>query len=102
MEPLGKTCKKCTADQKQNKDGNSPVVPTLMSDGSFDTAHNSCQIDIGYRQLQAWDHLPRCARNAHLNRSRITSKRYPDVPEWPAIVDNDMSGEVDHLSPEWS
>jgi hypothetical protein len=27
---------------------------------------------------------------------------YPEVPEWPAIVGNNQSGEVDHLSPEWS
>ena len=33
MGSLGKMCKKCTADQKQKNDGNSPTVPTLIRDG---------------------------------------------------------------------
>ena len=48
METLSKTCKECLADQKQKNDENSPAVPTLITDGSVDTAHNSCQIDIVY------------------------------------------------------
>src|SRR6202789_1455995 len=68
--PLAKACKKCTADQMQKNDGNSPAAPALIRDGSISTAQNSCQIDITCRRLQAWDHLPRHARNAQLTRCR--------------------------------
>ena len=75
MGPLGKACKKCTADQQKKNDENSPVAPTLIRDGSVGTAHNSCQIDIGCQWLQAWDHLARHARNAKL----ITSRRMMEM-----------------------
>lgn len=78
------------------------MVPTLIRDGNVGTAHNSCQIDINCQLLQAWDYLAKCARTAQLNRSRRKSKKYPEVPEWPAFVGNNQSGEFDHLSPEWS
>src|SRR6202789_2873890 len=70
MGPLAKACKKCTADRMQKNDGNSPAAPALIRDGSIGTAQNSCQIDITCRRLQAWDHLPRRARNAQLIRCR--------------------------------
>ena len=35
MGPLGKVFKKYVTDQKHQKDGNSPVVPTLIRDGGI-------------------------------------------------------------------
>ena len=54
--------------RRDKNDGNSSLVPTLIRDGGVGSAHNSCQIDIGCRRLQAWDHLPRRARYAQLIR----------------------------------
>jgi hypothetical protein len=74
-------------------------VPTLIRDGSVGTPHNSCLIDITCRVSKAWDYLARRARNAQLNRSRRESKKYPDVPEWPAIAGNKRRGEAwDYLA----
>jgi hypothetical protein len=44
---VGKVCKKCVADHKQKSDENSPVVPTIIWDGSVGTAHNCFQRDTG-------------------------------------------------------
>jgi hypothetical protein len=65
------------------------VVPTLIIDGNVGTAHNSCQIDIRCQSLQAWEHL-------------VGRARYAQADQKQKNVGNNMSGEVDHLSPESS
>ena len=54
MGPLGKTCKKCTADQKQKNDGNSPTVPILIRDGSVGTAHDSRAVHCKHTIWFVW------------------------------------------------
>ena len=48
---LGKACKKCVSDQKHKNNKNSPMVPTLIKDGSVGTVSNCCQIDIDCQRL---------------------------------------------------
>jgi hypothetical protein len=62
--------KKYGADQKQKNDENSPVVPTIIRDGSVGSGGNHCQKDTSCQQLQGWGHLARHARNVQLIRSR--------------------------------
>ena len=62
MGPLGKACKKCVTDQKQNNVEKLSVVSECRGLASVGTAGNCYQIDIGCRLLQGWDHLARRAR----------------------------------------
>ena len=51
MGPLGKVFKKYVTDQKHQKDGNSPVVPTLIRDGGIGSGGNHCQKDTSCQWL---------------------------------------------------
>ena len=68
--------------QHWKNDKNSPVVPTLIKDGSIDTPHNSCQVDMGCRRLQARDLLARRARNSQLIHHWKNDKNSPVVPTY--------------------
>ena len=85
---FGKACKKCASDQKPKNDENSPVVQSIIRDGSVGTAHNCCQIDIGCQPLQGWYHLAMHARNVQLIRSRgmmETVDGYKDGTTWEGV-----------------
>jgi len=88
MGPLGKACKKCVSDQKHNKDGNSPVVPTLIRDGRVGSGSNHCQIDTDCQRWQGWDHLARPCKKCFTDQNQNNVKKLSGVSEWPPIVGN--------------
>jgi hypothetical protein len=73
LGPLGKACKKCTADQKQKNDGNSP---TLIRDDSVGTAHNCCQIGP----------LGKACKKHMADQKQKNVKKVPGAPEWPSLI----------------
>ena len=55
---------------------NSPVVPTIIRDGSVGSGGNHCRKYISCRQLQGCAYLARCARNVWLIKSRRMMKSH--------------------------
>jgi hypothetical protein len=72
MGPLAKASKKCTADQKQKKDGNSPDRYGLSEVTPLGKVYKKCMPDQNQKNV----------------------KKEPEVPEWPAVVSNHQSVQV--------
>jgi hypothetical protein len=45
--------------------------------------------------------LDKACKKGTTDQKRKNVKKIPDVPEWPAVVGDNQSDELDHLSPEW-